>query len=104
MEELYNQLINYFNKKDSQYFHLIENNTKAYYMFTVCVKYFSRSKLTFKYFLKDNILTYAFYNPYCTDPAFYGIDSVKEVYSLLNESIGPVFCSEFKILRNCKLL
>ena len=30
MEELYNQLINYFNKKDSQQFHLTENNTKEY--------------------------------------------------------------------------
>ena len=50
MEELYNQLINYFNKKDSQYFHLIENNTKEYYMFTVCLKPLSRYKLAFKYF------------------------------------------------------
>ena len=104
MEELYNQLINYFNKKDSQYFHLIENNTKEYYMFTVRVKILSRYKLTFKYFLKDNILIYAFYNTYYTDPDFYGINSIKEVYSLLNEAIGPVCCSEFKILRNCKLL
>ena len=62
MEELYNQLINYFNKKDSQQFHLIEDNTKEYYMFTVCLKPLSRYKLTFKYFLKDNILIYAFYN------------------------------------------
>lgn len=104
MEELYNQLINYFNKKDSQQFHLIEDNTKEYYMFTVCLKPLSRYKLAFKYFLKDNILIYAFYNPYYTDPDFYGINSIKEVYSLLNEAIGPVFCSEFKILRNCKLL
>ena len=73
-------------------------------MFTVRVKILSRYKLTFKYFLKDNILIYAFYNVYYTDPDFYGINSIKEVYSLLNEAIGPVFCSEFKILRNCKLL
>ena len=104
MEELYTQLINYFNKKDSQQFHLIEDNTKEYYMFTVCLTTLSRYKLTFKYLLKDNILIYAFYNTYYTDPDFYGINSIKEVYSLLNEAIGPVFCSEFKILRNCKLL
>ena len=104
MEELYNQLINYFNKKDSQQFHLIEDNTKEYYMFTVCLKPLYRCKLTFKYFFKKNILMYAYYNTYYTDPDFYSIDSIKEVYSLLNESIGPVYCSEFKILRNCKLL
>ena len=104
MEELYNQLINYFNKKDSHQFHLIEDNTKEYHMFTVCLKPLSRCKLTFKYFFKKNILVYAYYNTYYTDPDFYGIDSIKEVYSLLNESIGPILCSEFKILRNCKLL
>ena len=49
MEELYNQLINYFNKKDSQQFHLIEDNTKEYYMFTVRVRPLSHYKLTFKY-------------------------------------------------------
>lgn len=104
MEELYNQLINYFNKKDSQQFHLIEDNTKEYYMFTVRLKPLSRYKLAFKYFFKSNILMYTFYNPHYTAPDFYCIDSIKEVYSLLNESIGPVYCSEFKILRNCKLL
>ena len=56
MEELYNQLINYFNKKDSQYFHLIENNTKEYYMFTVRVKILSRYKLTFKYLNLSDLL------------------------------------------------
>ena len=104
MEELYNQLINYFNKKDSHEFHLIEDNTKEYYMFTVCLKPLSRCKLTFRYSFKNNILTYAYYNTYYTAPNFYGIDSIKEVYSLLNETIGPIGCSEFKILRNCKLL
>lgn len=104
MEELYNQLINYFSKKDSQQFHLIEDNTKEYHMFTVCLKPISHYKLTFKYFFKNNILMYAFYNTYYTAPDFYCIDSIKEVYSLLNETIGPIGCSEFKILKNCKLL
>lgn len=104
MEELYNQLINYFNKKDSQQFHLTEDNTKEYYMFTVYLKPLSRYKLTFRYSLKNNILTYAYYNAYYTAPNFYGINSIKEVYSLLDETIGPIGCSEFKILKNCKLL
>lgn len=38
------------------------------------------------------------------DSDFYSINSIKEVYSLLNETIGPIKCSEFKILRNCKLI
>ena len=104
MEELYNQLINYFNKKDSQQFHLTEDNTKEYYMFTVYLKPLSRYKLTFRYSLKNNILTYAYYNTYYTSPNFYGINSIKEVYSHLDETIGPIGCLEFKILKNCKLL
>ena len=75
---------------------------------TIQVKVFNKGTLKnhilIKYLLKDNILIYAFYNTYYTDPDFYGINSIKEVYSLLNEAIGPVCCSEFKILRNCKLL
>lgn len=104
MEELYNQLINYFNKKNFQQFHLTENNTKEYYMFTICLKPLSRYKLTFRYSVKNNILTYAYYNTHYTAPNFYGIYSIKEVYSLLDETIGPIGCSEFKILKNCKLL
>lgn len=104
MEEIYNQLFNYFNKKNFPYFNPIEYNTKKYYMFTVCVGDFHHYKLAFKYFLKDNILIYAFYNTNYPDPDFYGINSIEEIYSLLNGIIGPINCSEFKIWRNCKLL
>lgn len=106
MEDIYKQLLNFFRRKDFQStpIDLVEYKNKKYHTFIVRIGDFNYRKLVFKYFLKDNTLIYAFYNDICSDGDFYGINSIKEVYSILDVVVGTIGCSEFEIWRNCKLI
>lgn len=104
MEELYNQLVNYFYKKPFHYIVIEECNEKEYYKLIVDITHFYNN-LIFRYSRKYNILTYAFVKKNIIDPSFYGINSAKELYSLLDSALRPIgYNGEFEILRKCKLI